>query len=76
MLLVKRPYIDFIIVNISLYVYFSSINYSIPSSIFMRISSSSTAYKNDFSTSIVLESHFLINHISSMMHSVMSVTNV
>ena len=37
--------------------------------------SSSCAYKNTVSISIVSESHFFINHIGSMTHSVLSVTN-
>ena len=71
-----RPYIDFISINISSYMYYSSSNFTIPSDIFIQISSSSTAYKNYVSTSIVWESQFLINHITIMLRSVMPVTTV
>ena len=40
----------------------------------MNIYSSSTAYKNDVSMSIVCEYHFLTNQIINMMRSVTSVT--
>ena len=69
-----RTYIFFISVNTSLYVLSSASTTNVSSGIFVWISSSSTTYKNNVLDYIVWESLLLINHISTMMSSVISLT--
>ena len=66
--------IDLISVNIYLYVYSYPITYTITSDIFVYISSSKIVYINALSMSIVYGYHLLINQISIMTRSLMSLT--
>ena len=60
--------------NISLYIKVSSNNYTIHYGIFVKISSFKSVYNCFVSTSMVWESHLLINYIIRMTQSVMSDT--
>ena len=68
------PQIHLISANILSYVYFSLSTSAINYVIFIYISSSKTVYKIYVSVYIFWESHLLINHISSIIHSMRSVT--